>query len=109
MPKHNRFFLPLLVTACFTISVCTAAEAQAQGSSVTTVKGGQWSDQSTWSGGSVPEAGDKVTISDGMDVVLDVSPPALGGMTISGKLSFADESDLNLRTEWIMVHGELQI
>src|SRR5690606_32232397 len=32
-----------------------------------------------------------------------------GGLTISGKLAFADESDLALTTEWIMVHGELEI
>ena len=30
-------------------------------------------------------------------------------MTINGKLSFADKSDLALSTEWIMVHGELAI
>ena len=45
----------------------------------------------------------------GKDVILDVSPPALGGLTINGKLSFADKTDLELTTEWIMVHGELEI
>ena len=45
----------------------------------------------------------------GKDVVLDVSPPALGGLTIDGKLSFANNADLELTTEWIMVHGELEI
>ena len=44
-----------------------------------------------------------------MDVVLDVTPPALHGLTINGKLSFADNKDLELTTEWIMVHGELEI
>src|SRR3974377_2476438 len=44
-----------------------------------------------------------------MDVVLDVSPPPLHGLTINGKLSFADNKDLELTTEWIMLHGELQI
>ena len=43
------------------------------------------------------------------DVVLDVSPPALGGLTIDGKLSFANNKDLELTTEWIMLHGELEI
>jgi cell migration-inducing and hyaluronan-binding protein len=57
----------------------------------------------------VPVAGDKVTIDKGKDVVLDVSPPALGGLTIDGKLSFANSRDLELTTEWIMVHGELEI
>jgi cell migration-inducing and hyaluronan-binding protein len=57
----------------------------------------------------VPAAGDKVTIESGKDVILDVSPPALGGVTINGKLSFANTADLELTTEWIMVHGELAI
>ncbi len=50
-----------------------------------------------------------VTIGRDMDVVLDVSPPALHSLTINGKLSFADNKDLELTTEWIMVHGELEI
>ncbi len=44
-----------------------------------------------------------------MNVVLDVTPPELHGLTINGKLSFADNKDLELTTEWIMVHGELEI
>ena len=59
--------------------------------------------------GKVPVAGDKVTIARGKDVVLDVSPPALGSLTIDGKLSFANNADLELTTEWIMLHGELEI
>ena len=42
-------------------------------------------------------------------MVLDVNPPALDGVTINGKLSFADNADLELTTEWIMLHGELEI
>ena len=44
-----------------------------------------------------------------MNVVLDVSPPALRSLTIDGKLSFANNRDLELTTEWIMLHGELEI
>ena len=57
----------------------------------------------------MPVAGDTVTIAKGKDVVLDVSPPALGSLTIDGKLSFANNNDLELTTEWIMLHGELEI
>ena len=57
----------------------------------------------------MPRAGDKVTIAAGKEVVLDVSPPALGSLTIDGKLSFANNADLELTTEWIMLHGELEI
>ena len=42
-------------------------------------------------------------------MILDVNTPALGGLTIDGKLSFADNKDLELTTEWIMLHGELEI
>ena len=37
-----------------------------------------------------------------MDVVLDVNTPPLNGLTINGKLSFANNKDLELTTEWIM-------
>ena len=42
-------------------------------------------------------------------MLLDVSPPPLGGLHIEGKLSFSDKADIELTTEWIMVHGELEI
>ena len=58
-----------------------------------------WSDPATWPGNEVPSEGDRVTIATGQEVTLDVTPPALGGLTINGKLSFADESDLELTTE----------
>ena len=57
----------------------------------------------------MPAAGDKVAIAKDKNVILDVSPPALGGLTIDGKLTFADNADLELTTEWIMLHGELAI
>ena len=43
------------------------------------------------------------------EVILDVSPPALGGLSIDGKLTFSNNADLELTTEWIMLHGELAI
>ncbi len=45
-----------------------------------------------------------------MNVVLDVDAPGLRSLTIQGKLSFSDERDISLETEWIYVPGgELQI
>jgi hypothetical protein len=41
--------------------------------------------------------------------VFHVSPPALGGLSIDGKLTFSNNAYLKLTTEWIMVHGELAI
>ncbi|MES2626434.1 MAG: G8 domain-containing protein, partial [Pseudomonadota bacterium] len=118
MRIHNRLFhLSWLVSACFSVNVCVAAEAQEhdhaaaqeQAASVVAAKGGSWSDPSTWSSGVLPVEGDVVTIGEGMDIVLDVSPPALHGMNLNGKLSFADDKDLELTTEWILMRGELQI
>jgi cell migration-inducing and hyaluronan-binding protein len=73
------------------------------------VRATNWSDPATWPEGKVPAAGDKVTIARDKSVLLDVSPPALNGLTIDGKLSFSNNADLELATEWIMVHGELEI
>ena len=101
MRIHHRFFLlSLLVPACFAVS----AEAQEQGASA--ISGGLWSDPSTWSGGALPGEGDIVTIGAGLDVVLDVSPPPLHGMNLNGKLSFAEDQDLELTSEWILLRGE---
>ncbi len=69
----------------------------------------RWSDRATWPGKKLPVAGDKVVIEAGKDVILDVSPPQLNGLTINGKLTFADTADLELTTEWVMIHGELAI
>ncbi|MGB7310582.1 MAG: G8 domain-containing protein, partial [Candidatus Acidiferrales bacterium] len=63
----------------------------------------------TWPDGKVPRAGDTVTIEKGKDVLLDVSPPSLDGLQINGKLSFSDKADIELTTESILVHGELEI
>jgi hypothetical protein len=68
-----------------------------------------WSDPATWPTRAAPVAGEKVVIGKDKHVVLDVSPPPLGGLSIDGKLSFADDADLELTTEWIMLHGELEI
>ncbi|MBZ9749974.1 G8 domain-containing protein [Deinococcus sp. HMF7604] len=74
-----------------------------------TQSGSAWSDPATW-GGAVPAAGATVTLPAGKRVILDVSPPALAGLTIptGSALDFA-EKDLTLQSEWIMVHGELRV
>ncbi|HWK54458.1 MAG TPA: G8 domain-containing protein [Hyphomicrobiales bacterium] len=69
----------------------------------------RWSDPATWPSGHVPAEGEAVTIDSGKEVVLDVSPPTLRSLTINGKLSFSNDKDIELTTDWIMLHGELQI
>src|SRR6201988_4705003 len=105
MRKKNRsFFLMSLLSASLLVSVFTIVQAQRPAAKAT-----KWSDPATWPNRRVPVAGDKVTIDAGKEVVLDVSTPALGGVTVNGKLSFANTADVELTTEWIMLHGELEI
>ena len=79
MRIHNRLcLLSLLVPASFAVNVQAQEQehahdgAQPQG--LVAVKGGRWSDPSTWTGGAVPKQGDIVTIGEGIDIVLDEAP-----------------------------------
>jgi hypothetical protein len=105
--QRRSFLLASLLPAFLLVSVFAVVHAQERRSPA--AKSARWSDPATWPDRRVPRAGDKVTIAAGKDVVLDVSPPALGGVTVEGKLSFADNRDLELTTEWVMLHGELEI
>jgi len=105
--RHRSFLLASFLPAFLLVGVFAAVQAQ-EGRSPA-ARPGRWSDAATWPDRKVPRAGDKVTIPAGKEVVLDVSPPALGSLTIEGKLSFANNADLELTTEWIMLHGELEI
>jgi len=66
-----------------------------------------WSNPDTW-GGSKPISGEEVVIPEGSTIILDEHSPELGGLTINGVLIFADQ-DINLTSDWILVHGTLQI
>src|SRR6187200_298939 len=105
MSKANLSAVRYSLFSAFLLAGVFAAQAQGAAS----VKPTNWSNPATWPNKKVPAAGDKVEIASGKEVILDVSPPALGGITINGKLTFADNADLELSTEWIMVHGELAI
>ena len=106
MTKRYRSFFPapLLSIVASVLAFAGAQEAVAQAAHPSL-----WSDPATWPNHKVPVAGDKPTIGKDKDVVLDVSPPPLDGLSIDGKLSFSDDADLELTTEWIMLHGELAI
>src|SRR5262252_4916173 len=107
MRKRSLLFLSLLVPALLVLGGYAAVKAQQKTSS--TARGKRWSDAATWPDKKVPGKDAVVTIEKDMDVVLDVSPPPLHGLKINGKLSFADNKDLELTTEWIMLHGEMEI
>ncbi|HET9943302.1 MAG TPA: G8 domain-containing protein, partial [Terriglobia bacterium] len=105
MSRKNRSFLLFsLVPAVLLGGVFAVVQAQnaAPGAS-------RWSDPATWPDRKVPAAGAKVNIGKDKNVLLDVTPPALGGLLIDGKLTFSNDADLELSTEWIMLHGELEI
>jgi hypothetical protein len=105
--QHRSFLLVSLVSAFLLGSLF--AVVQAQNAAAPAARQARWSDPATWPNRKVPVAGEAVTIAKDKDVVLDVSPPALGSLTIDGKLSFANTADLELTTEWILLHGELEI
>src|SRR6187399_1808112 len=100
--RIGSFLLFSLVPAVLLSSVFAVAQAA-------DARATKWSEAATWPNKKVPAAGEKVEIASGKNVILDVSPPALGGLTINGKLSFANNADVELTTEWVMVHGELAI
>src|SRR6186713_1710912 len=104
MRKNRSFLLMSLISVSLLVSVFTIVQAQSPAAKAT-----KWSDPATWPNRKVPVAGDKVTIDAGKEVVLDVNTPALAGVTVNGKLSFANTADVELTTEWIMLHGELEI
>jgi len=107
MRKYSFLFLSLLVPAFLVLGGYAVVQAQQKASSTAGAK--RWSDAATWPDKKVPDKDAIVTIEKDMDVVLDVSPPPLHGLRLNGKLSFADNKDLELTTEWIMMHGELEI
>src|SRR5688500_5245017 len=104
--RSRAVFLASLVPAVLLGGVFAVVQAQNAGASAKATK---WSDPATWPNNKVPTAGDKVAIAKDKNVILDVNTPALGGLTIEGKLSFANTADVELTTEWIMLHGELAI
>src|SRR5688500_17066005 len=104
--RSRSVFVASLVPAVLLGGGFAVVQAQNAGASA---KATNWSDPATWPNTKVPAAGDKVAIAKDKNVILDVNTPALGGVTIDGKLSFSNNADLELTTEWIMLHGELQI
>jgi len=108
MSKSRRSFLLASLVSAFLLAGVFAV-VQAQEGKSPAVKQMRWSDAATWPNKKVPAKDDVVTIEKDMNVLLDVSPPPLHGIQLNGTLSFADNKDLELTTEWIMVHGELEI
>jgi len=116
--RPGRYLFSLLLPATFMFGAPSGAVAQdshdhAVAGAVTpasTVRTVRWSDPAAWPEGRVPREGDAVTIAHDLEVILDVAPPALRSLTVDGKLSFSNDLDIGLETEWIYLRGgELQI
>src|SRR5690242_13172431 len=75
MRNRRRFILPFLVPAFFLLGGWAYVAGQEKKPSAGHET--RWSDPATWPDRKVPGKGDAVTIGRDMDVVLDVSPPAL--------------------------------
>ncbi len=92
---NSRYLSPIVV-ALVSLFVATGASAQ-----------DLWSNPATW-GGQVPGPGAHVVIPQTRRIILDVTPPPLGSITVLGVLAYADQ-DIDLTVGRIMVHGLLEI
>src|SRR5687767_14154229 len=116
--RPGRYLFSLLLPAALMLGAGSGAAAQEGHAHADAAADGPaaamrrvlWSDPSAWPEGKLPGEGDAVTIARDLEVVLDVDPPALRSLTVDGKLSFANDRDIGLETEWIYLRGgELQI
>ena len=71
----------------------------------------RWSDLASWPSGKVPAEGEAVSLAAGTSLLLDVSPPRLGSLSVApgAALVFADTADIALSTDWIMLKGTLAV
>lgn len=68
-----------------------------------------WSDPQTWAPRGIPQAGEDVVINGTMYVIMDITPPKLGRVTIYGKLEFEDSGTRSLHCDNVVVWGTLQV
>ena len=64
-----------------------------------------WSDNSTWESGRLPQEGESVTITSLQYVILDISIPRLATITIYGALELLDELDHTIEADTIIIAG----
>ncbi|MES2307163.1 MAG: G8 domain-containing protein [Gemmatimonadota bacterium] len=69
----------------------------------------KWSDPATWAPEAVPVAGADATVPAGKTIELDISPPPLNRLTISGTLVAAADKDLDLVANQVFIGGTLRV
>ena len=62
----------------------------------------RWSDNSSWTNGQPPRAGDDVTILPQWHMLVDVTPPPLGRVFVRGELQFEDGRDYNFTADLVI-------
>jgi len=82
--KPMRVTTVLTLLLLLAVAVATAGDVRSAGASGTKVKG-SWTSPSTWFGGTLPAAGDNVTITDGDSVTIDTTA-VVGDLTIGDGL-----------------------
>jgi len=71
-----------------------------------------WSDPNSWTNRNktLPKDGDTVVIESGMNMILDINTPNLTKLTINGRLTFLNTTNITLTSGSIFVYaGELFI
>jgi hypothetical protein len=94
----------VLGLAVFAIAASANAADGEQQHFLRSAKSGPWSAATTWEGGRIPAAGDRVQIRPNHEVVYDVAKPDVIRMVhVGGKLSFARDRDTLLNVGLILV------
>lgn len=66
----------------------------------------KWSDNRTWPQNLSPIDGDLVQVSAGMNLFIDQDTPLLEGIVVNnGTLMFSNETDVKVRTKYIVING----
>ena len=61
----------------------------------------RWSDPTSWPDDELPKEGEDVTILATWRMLVDISPPPLGIVTVYGELEFEDERDYNFTAKTV--------
>ena len=67
----------------------------------------RWSDPDSWPTGKLPVEGQNVDILPTWRMLLDISPPPLGLVHVSGELQFEDVRDYNFTADTVRIFSTI--